>query len=62
MCLFMGYPKRTNGYLFYNPQEQRVIVSTIIRFLEEDYMIENKCKSKIILDELRVESAVPSNP
>ena len=55
VCLFVGYPKGTKGYLFYNPKEQTVLVSTNARFLEEDYMIDNKPRSKIILDELRVE-------
>ena len=55
VCLFVGYPKGTKGYMFYDPQEQRVIVSTNARFLEEDYMIDNKLRSKIILEELRGE-------
>ena len=46
--LFIGYPKGTKGYLFYNNQEQRVLVSTNARFLEENYMIDNKPRSKII--------------
>ena len=33
VCLFVGYPKGTKGYLFYDPQEQMVIVSTNARFL-----------------------------
>ena len=42
VCLFVGYSKGTKGYLFYDPQEQKVIVSTNAQFLEEDYMINNK--------------------
>ena len=53
VCLFVGYPRGTKGYLFYNSKEQRVFVSTNAHFLEEDYMIDNKLRSKIILDELR---------
>ena len=53
--MFVGYPKGTKGYLFYDPKEQRVLVSTNTSFLEEDYMIDNKSRSKIILDELRAE-------
>ena len=52
----MGYPKGTRGYLFYDPKQQRVLVSTNARFLEDDYMIDNKSRSKIVLDELRVET------
>ena len=56
--LFLGYLKGIKGYLFYDPQEQRVIVSTNICFLEEEYMVDNKPRSKVILDELRVEGVV----
>ena len=51
-CLFVGYPKSTKCYLFYNPQERKVIANTNTRFLEEDYMINNKPRSKVILEEL----------
>ena len=34
--LFVGYPRGTKGYLFYDPKEQRVIVSTNACFLEQD--------------------------
>ena len=44
------------GYLFYDPKEQRVLVSTNVFFLKEDYMIDNKPRSKVILDELRAET------
>ena len=57
-----GLPQGTKGYLFYDPQEQKVIVSTNVRFLEEDYMINNKPKLKTILEELRGESSASSVP
>ena len=41
VCQFVDYPRRTKGYLFYDLKEQRVLVSTNTRFLEEDYMIDN---------------------
>ena len=56
VCLFVGYPKRKKGYLFYDSKEQRVLVTTNALFLEEDYMIDNKPSSKVILDELRAET------
>ena len=40
--------------LFYDPKEQRVLVSTNARFLEHDYMLDNKPRSKVVL-ELRAE-------
>ena len=39
----------------YDPKEQKVIVSTNARFLEQDYILDNKPRSKVILDELRAE-------
>ena len=56
VCLFVGYPKGTKDYLFYDPKEQRVLVSTNTCFLEEDYMIYNKPRSNVILNELRAET------
>ena len=55
VCLFVGYPKGTRGYLFYDPKEQRVLVSTNVRFLKQYYMPDNRPRYKVILDELRVE-------
>ena len=51
VCLFVGYSKGIKGYLFYDPQEHRVIVSTSVCFQKEDYMIDNKLRSKVVLDE-----------
>ena len=50
----MGYPKGTKGYL--DPKEQKVLVSTNTRFLEENYMIDNKPRSKVVLNELRAKT------
>ena len=58
VCLFVGYPKGIKGYLFYDSKDEKVIVSTNARFLEEDYMIDNKPRSKAVLEELRGESDV----
>ena len=51
-CLWV-IPKGTKGYMFYDLQEQKIIVSTNARFLEEDYMMNNKPKSKTILEGVR---------
>ena len=44
VCLFVGYPKGKKGYMFYDPQDQKVFVSTNVRFIEENYMMDNKPK------------------
>ncbi|XP_058203105.1 uncharacterized protein LOC131317584 [Rhododendron vialii] len=55
VCLFVEYPRGTRGGQFYNPTNKKVIVSTNALFLEEDYVIEHKPRSKIVLEELRGE-------
>ena len=52
MCMFIGYPKGTRCGIFYNPNENKVIVSTHTTFLEEDYMNTFKPRSKVVLEEL----------
>ena len=49
----MGYPKGTKGGLFYSPKDHKVVVSTNVRFLEENYIMNHKPMSKIILEEIR---------
>ena len=51
--------------MFYDPQDQKVFVSTNARFLKENYMIANKPKSKVILEEMREKDSsdpVPTRP
>ena len=57
--VFVGYPRGTKGGLFYSPKDQKVIVSTNARFLEEDYMISHKPMSTVLLEELRAETPNP---
>lgn len=52
-CFFVGYPRGTKVGLFYSPKDQKVIVSTDAWYLEEDYIIDHKLNSKIVLEELR---------
>ena len=50
--MFIDYPKRTKGEIFYNPKEKKVIVNTHTTFLEENYMNNFKPRSKVVLQEL----------
>ena len=50
--MFVGYPDGTKGGFFYSPEDQKVFVSTNATFLENDYIIDFKPKSKIVLEEL----------
>ncbi|KAA0026154.1 gag/pol protein [Cucumis melo var. makuwa] len=56
LCQFIGYPKETRGGLFFDPQENRVFVSTNATFLEEDHMRDHKPRSKLVLNEATDES------
>ncbi|TYK27941.1 gag/pol protein [Cucumis melo var. makuwa] len=56
LCQFFGYPKETRGGLFFDPQENRVFVSTNATFLEEDQMRDHKPRSKLVLNEATDES------
>ncbi|XP_022885151.1 uncharacterized protein LOC111401554 [Olea europaea var. sylvestris] len=51
VCFFVGYPKRTRGYCFYNPLDKKVFVSTNATFLEDKYIEEHKSTTKILLEE-----------
>ena len=38
LCKFVGYPKESIGYYFYDATEQRVFVSRNATFLEEEFL------------------------
>ena len=40
-CLFLGYPKETMGYQFYNSLEQKVFVSNHVVFLEKEFLLKD---------------------
>ena len=44
LVYLVGYPKGTKGYQFYDPKEHKVIVSTLVVFLDEDYMEAEGCR------------------
>ncbi|KAL8480404.1 hypothetical protein ACS0TY_027075 [Phlomoides rotata] len=46
--------------LFYNPKDQRIMVNTHSRFLEDDYMSNRKPKSEITLDEMKGHAPIPN--
>ena len=51
VCYFIGYPKGTFGWYFYDPREQKVFVSTNAIFLEDDYIMNYKLREMIDLRE-----------
>ena len=61
VCMFVGYPDGTKGGFFYSPEDQKVFVSTNATFLEHDYMIDFKPRSKIVLEELLSDEIGPQS-
>ena len=52
VCYFIGYPKGTFGWYFYDSREQKVFISTNSVFLEDDYIMNHKPKGRIDLREI----------
>ena len=50
--LFVGYPKDSFGYYFYNPLEQKVFVSKHAVFLEKEFLSKEASGSKFELSEV----------
>ena len=53
LCLFVGYSRGTTRGLFYNPPDNKLLVSTNVTFLENDYIKSFKPRGKVIVEELR---------
>ena len=51
VCYFVGYPKGTCGWYFYDPREKKVFVTANAIFLEDDYIMNHKPKGRIVLEE-----------
>ena len=52
-CLFVGYPKETKGYYFYNPTEGKVFVARTAVFLENDFISKGISGRKVELEAIR---------
>ncbi|KAJ9556835.1 hypothetical protein OSB04_011449 [Centaurea solstitialis] len=53
-CIFVGYPRTTVGYYFYNPEENKVFVARNGKFLEEKFLSSGNTRKDVdlqILDE-----------
>ena len=53
-CHFIGYPKESKGYYFYNTEEQKLFVSMRATFLEKEYLT-GSAKANVELNEVRQE-------
>ena len=52
-CIFVGYPKETKGYYFYNPVENKVFVARTGVFLEREFISKKDNGRKVELEEIR---------
>ena len=52
-CVFVGYPKETKGYYFYNRNENKVFVAQYGTFLEKQFLNKGTSGSKIDLEEVQ---------
>ncbi|KAL0463047.1 UNVERIFIED_CONTAM: Retrovirus-related Pol polyprotein from transposon RE2 [Sesamum latifolium] len=50
LCRFVGYPKETAGYYFYDPSQQKVFVSRNAVFLEKDFLADTR-REELLLEE-----------
>ena len=50
---FVGYPRETKGYLFYNKSSNKVSVARFGTFLEEEFLFKESSGSKVTLEEIR---------
>ena len=52
-CLFVGYPKETKGYYFYNASENKVFVARNGVFLEKEFISKGTSGSTVQLEEIQ---------
>ncbi|CAD6253421.1 unnamed protein product [Miscanthus lutarioriparius] len=52
-CFFVGYPKETLGYYFYNRSEGKVFVARNGVFLEKEFLKREKSGQKVYLEEVQ---------
>jgi hypothetical protein len=55
-CIFVGYPKETLGYYFYNRSEGKVFVVRNGVFLKKGFLKRKKCRQKVYLEEVQDET------
>jgi len=53
-CRFIGYPKETMGYYFYQSSNHKVFVARGTTFLEREFLVEGNHGKEIELDETQV--------
>ncbi|KAJ9556020.1 hypothetical protein OSB04_010634 [Centaurea solstitialis] len=58
-CFFVGYPKTTVGYYFYNPTENKVFVARNGEFLEDKFLSTENTRNDVDLHEVEEDVTLP---
>ncbi|KAJ9552655.1 hypothetical protein OSB04_016700 [Centaurea solstitialis] len=58
-CFFVGYPKKTMGYYFYNPTENKVFIARNGEFLEDKFLSTENTRNDVDLQEVAEEDTLP---
>ncbi|KAJ9547435.1 hypothetical protein OSB04_019978 [Centaurea solstitialis] len=58
-CFFVGYPRTTVGYYFYNPEENKVFVARNGNFLEEKFLSSGNTRKDVDLQVVDEENTTP---
>ena len=53
-CVFIGYPKETVGYTFYDRSESEIFIAENGSFLEKEFLSKEVSGRKVELDEVTV--------
>src|SRR3954468_24417595 len=61
-CIFVGYPKETCGYTFYNHSEGKTFVAKTGHFLKKEFLSKELSGRKIDLDEVTDQSLQVEEP
>ena len=62
-CYFVGYPRETKGYYFYNREEAKVFVARNGVFLEKEFLLKDETsRNQVQLEEVRETLENGSNP
>ncbi|KAK8534679.1 hypothetical protein V6N12_057323 [Hibiscus sabdariffa] len=57
-CTFVGYPKETKGFYFFNPKENKVFVARTGVFLEKEFLSKNGNGRNIELEEVQQQQVI----
>ncbi|KAM1040746.1 hypothetical protein ACFX2C_030004 [Malus domestica] len=54
-CYFVGYPRETMGYEFYHPDDQKVFIARIAKFLKDKFVLNGTTSKMMEINEINDE-------